>query len=220
MKCERCNAYVSGKNKTCPLCQNKMIDTGENQESVFPPIQLASKKEKLFIKILSLILFAGTVFCVMANLTINPEVIWSPFVAGGALCLWLTLILALKSRRHIPKAIFWIILFIAALAVIWDFSTGFHKWSIDYIIPILFSGAIIIIAVVATILKIAINDYIVYILSNSILGIIPLVFILTGILNVTIPSMICVSFSIISLAGLFIFDRYRLVDELKRRTHI
>ena len=220
MRCKRCNANISGKNKTCPLCQNQMIDDGQNSNSVFPVIKIGSKKEKLFINIITLFLFSSSTLCVMLNITITSDVLWSPFVVAGAACLWVSLMLALKSRRHLPRAIFWEVLLIAVLAGIWDASTGFYGWSIAYVIPILFSGAIVMIRILASILKMAINDYIVYLIINGILGIIPLIFILTDILPVVIPSMICVSISLISLGILFIFDRRDLIEELQRRAHI
>lgn len=220
MKCNRCNANISGKNKTCPICQNELVYDGRNREDVFPVIRIGSRKQKLFMNVVSLVLLSASVFCVMLNISVFPDVLWSPFVVAGAFCFWATLSLALKSRKHLPRAIFWEVLFIAVLAAIWDVSTGSHGWSIDYVIPILFTGAIITTRIVATILKMAINDYIVYLIINGVLGIIPLIFILTHILNVTIPSMICVSICAISLGMLFIFDRRQLMEEIYRRTHI
>lgn len=220
MRCERCNAEISVSGKTCPLCHNELVQSDSNAESVFPIIRIGSKREKLFVNIVTLVLFASSIVCVMMNLALFPRVAWSLFVVGGAVCLWSSLILALKARRHLPKAIFWEVVFVAALAVIWDALTGWHGWSLDFIIPLLFSGAIVIIGIVSFILKLALNDYIVYIISNGILGMIPLIFILTGTLNVVVPSMICVCISLISIGILFIFERDRFLEELQRRTHI
>ena len=178
------------------------------------------KKEKLFINFVTLFLFASSTLCVMLYITFTKDVLWSPFVVAGAACLWVSLLLALKSRRHLPRAIFWEVLLIAVLATLWDASTGFYAWSISFVIPILFSGAIVMTRILASILKMAINDYIVYLIINGILGIIPLIFILTGMVTVVIPSMICVSISLISLAILFIFDRHDLIEEVQRRAHI
>lgn len=220
MECKRCNANISVKNKTCPLCGNRMTDDGRNRDNVFPVIKTRSKKEQLFINVMTLVLFSGSVLCVMLNIAISTEFLWSLFVVAGALCLWVSLVVALKVKRHLPRAIFWVVLLIAFLAGAWDVSTGSHGWSLDYVIPILFSAAIIMIRLISGVLKMAMSDYVVYLIINGLLGIIPFIFVLTGILNTVIPSIICTSISIISLGILFIFDRRQMIDEIHRRTHI
>lgn len=220
MKCKRCNSIISTNHKTCPLCQNDLIKDGTDAENVFPVVKLGSKKEKIFINLMTLSLFSASVICVMMNISFFNEVFWSLFVVAGAACLWTSLVIAFRVRRHLPQAIFWEVLLIAGFAVIWDIGTGSYGWSINYVIPIIFSGAIIVIWLVSTILKMAFNDYIVYLIVNGVLGIIPLIFILTHMIDVVVPSMICVSVSLIALAALFVFDRQQLIEEIHRRTHI
>lgn len=220
MKCERCNATITGRNKDCPLCGYPLVSSDTNMDSVFPVVKLRSKKEKFFFNLMTLILFSVSVICFLINLVITGTVFWSLFVIAGAVCFWISLFLALRARRHIPKAIFWQVLLISVLAVLWDFATSFRGWSITFVIPIIFIGAIVVIRLVSRILKLSMYDYVFYLIINGILGIIPLIFILTDILITPIPSVICIAVSAISLAALFIFDRKEMFDEIQRRTHI
>lgn len=220
MKCERCNATISGNKKECPLCNHVLVTDGPNIDSVFPIVKLRSKREKFIFNLVSLVLFSGSVICFLINLVITGTVFWSLFVIAGAVCLWISLFLALRARRHIPKAVFWQVMLVAVLAVLWDFATDFRGWSITFVIPIIFIGAIVIIRLVSRILKLSMYDYIIYLIANGVLGIIPLIFILTGVLITPIPSVICVAISAISLAVLFIFDKKSMIDEIQRRTHI
>lgn len=220
MKCERCNAKISGNKKDCPLCGYPLVMDGPGKEAVFPVVKLGSKKEKLFFNLVTLVLFSASVICFLINLVITGTVFWSLFVIAGAACLWTSLFLALRARRHIPKAIFWQVVLVAALAVLWDFATDYRGWSITFVIPLIFIGAIVVIRIVSRVLKLSMYDYVIYLVVNGILGIIPLIFILTDSLMTPIPSVICVAISAISLAALFIFDRKSMIEEIQRRTHI
>ena len=55
---------------------------------------------------------------------------------------------------------------------------------------------------------------------DAVFGIVPLVFLLTGMLAVILPSLLCVGISVISMAALFLFEGERMMTELRRRLHI
>jgi len=55
---------------------------------------------------------------------------------------------------------------------------------------------------------------------DSIFGITPIVFLLTGLLQVVIPTIVCIGVSIVSLSALIIFEGENMKGELKKRLHI
>jgi len=97
---------------------------------------------------------------------------------------------------------------------------GWIGWSLDYVIPAICVGAMIVMAVSAKLLKIGVQDLIIYMFVDGIFGFVPIIFILLGKLSVTFPSVICVAASAISLSALIIFQGDNIKAELKRRMHI
>jgi hypothetical protein len=93
-------------------------------------------------------------------------------------------------------------------------------WSINYVIPLVCVAAMISMALISKIIKLYIEDYILYIIIDGLFGIVPIIFIITGLLDVLYPSIICISISVISLATIIIFEDKRLIAEIKRRLHV
>ena len=74
--------------------------------------------------------------------------------------------------------------------------------------------------VLARILKIPVESYIVYLFIVICFGIIPVLTLLLDYNRILIPSLICFAFSIISLAGLLIFEGKNMHTQLKRKMHL
>ena len=127
---------------------------------------------------------------------------------------------AYLKKSDIMKNIIWQLCIMLALAVIWDVALGWHGWSIDYVFPILCTVAIASMFVVGKVMNIPINDYIIYIIVDAVLGIIPIIFLCTGILHVIYPSVICVMCSVVYVVGLILFKGQSLRDEITRKLHL
>ena len=69
-----------------------------------------------------------------------------------------------RKRRNFAKSILWQVAFVSAIALLWDFFTGFHGWALDYVLPILCVSAMISIVLLANICKLHVQDYIIYLI--------------------------------------------------------
>jgi MFS superfamily sulfate permease-like transporter len=103
---------------------------------------------------------------------------------------------------------------------LWDVFTGWHGWSVDYVIPIAFASVMTATAILARILKMPTETYMVYSVLLILYGIIPAIFVLSGLSTIIYPSLICVAGSLLSLAALLIFESRNMIEELKRRLHL
>src|SRR5699024_1106626 len=99
-------------------------------------------------------------------------------------------------------------------------KTGWHGWSLDFIIPITYIGAMIVMYVTSKIMKLSIRDYILYGFLACLFGILPLLFLLLNWNNIIYLSVICVSISIIFLSAMLIFHGSDMELELKKRMHL
>ena len=101
-----------------------------------------------------------------------------------------------------------------------DYFTGRHGWSITFVIPIIFTLAMIVMYMLSKILHLQTGEYIIYLLLDALFGIIPILFLVTDSVKYTIPSFICIMVSLSSVTALIIFEGRTMFSELKRRLHI
>lgn len=221
LHCEHCKVDLPGNPGRCPLCQNAPVGTPDNAESRFP--DLPSPKQTMDRIIFIWAAFASVcaaAICITINLISHVGGWWSLFVVIGIASLWIDFYLMLKNRKNLPKNILWQVAAVSIIAFLWDFFTGYRGWSLDYVLPILCTCAMVAMTVIAKIRRLDIQDYILYLVIDCILGVVSLVLILTGVTRVIIPSAISFGSSLIFLAFLFIFEGKALMAEIQRRLHL
>lgn len=218
--CEKCKVSVTGKRSRCPLCQRSLIGDSSDSTETFPQVPEIFKQHSLLFKWGIFISIVGVVVCAIINFMIPQSGLWSLFVIGGVMCFWITVIIAVNKRSNIIKSILYQITTISVLCILWDWFIGWHGWSIDFVLPIACINAMLAVAIASKIMKLPVEDFIIYVIIDSFFGIIPIIFVLTGILNTIIPSLICIAISIISLSALLVFEGEKMKAELKRRLHM
>lgn len=225
--CPNCRLFVSGSRSRCPLCQGDLCAT--DRQPPFPPLKSREtfprvpdlfKQHNLFLRFLVFLSVAASVISLAVNYLLPTQIWWSLFVVFGIACVWISLSLAIKKRRNLPKNILWQVFLAAVLSLLWDLATGWHRWSLDYFLPILFTLAIVSMWVTARILNLRAGDYLVYLCIDILFAILPAVCIFAGALRVLLPSIICVVGSILSLAALLIFEGENMRRELRRKLHL
>jgi hypothetical protein len=215
--CENCNVSITSNHEKCPLCQGDAV--GEpSKTNTFPIIKEKRHLINLILKISALITIVTSAISVLINLGFGGS--WSLYVIAGFITGWIVIWITVKMHGNITKNTIWLTIIISILSIIWDISTGYRGWSIDYVVPIICCFAMVEMFIVANIMKLRIEDYIVYLIIDIIFGIVPLVFFLLGIVKNIYPSLICVAGSIISLAILIIFEGKALKAEIVRRIHL
>jgi hypothetical protein len=218
--CSKCKVSVAGQRKYCPLCQRELQGLDTNDHEIFPEIPTIFHQYNLFFRILILLSVIASIISILINMLIPSRIWWSFFVAAGIGCFWLSMAIAISKRRNIPKNILYQVVDIAALAVLWDLFTGWRGWSIDYVIPIACTVAMLSMAIIAKVTNLQVKDYIIYLVIDGLFGIVPFVFTFTGLLSERFPSLICVAASIISLVALLLFHGDDMRTELRRRLHL
>jgi hypothetical protein len=218
--CEKCGVSVAGGFERCPLCQNALTGEARNEDEVFPFIPLAINKHSLSFRLLLLGSAAAVIVSFIVNWMLPRSGFWSLFVILGVACVWIGLLTAIRKRHNILKNLSYQVTIVSILSVLWDVFTGWHGWSVDYVIPIAFVSVMTATAILAHILKMPTETYMVYSVLLIVYGIIPAIFVLSGLSANVYPSLICVAGSLLSLAALLIFEGRNMTEELKRRLHL
>lgn len=218
--CDNCKVQLKGNQKVCPLCGGIVLDSDEKSDEVFPIIPTIYQEFNIFIRTMILVSFSAVVISFAINVIFTKESRWSLLVAAAILCMWISMFFIIRKKNNIPKTIVWQVAVIGILSVLWDRSMGWIGWSIDYVIPAVCVGAMIVMAISAKLLKIGVKDLIIYLFVDGIFGFVPIIFLLFGGLSVKYPSVICVASSAISLSALIIFEGDNMKAELNKRMHI
>ena len=109
---------------------------------------------------------------------------------------------------------------VSVLGFGWDLLIGWRGWSLNFVIPIACSVALLSLAIIARVMKLPPGDYIVYLIVDIVFGIAPLVFYLTGLVSIALPSIICISLSVLTLSALIVFEGKHMLQELTKRFHV
>lgn len=220
--CSQCKVKVIGEDDRCPLCQNKLIRVvggEETPESAFPYVPDLTERYQFVLRIMIFLSIVVIVLSFTANFIWPGKGWWSLFVVFAVICIWISLAIAFKKRKNISKNILWQMLLISAISLLGDRFTGGRGWSIDYVLPVLYMSVMLVLVVVNKVLKLDPFDYMIYTLLGGIFGIIPILFLIFGILNNVYPSLFCVAGSIIFLSAVLVFQGGDMIAELKRRFH-
>lgn len=217
-KCNKCNVFINTKTSKCPLCGCNI--KSNNGENVFPYVNCLDKKYHLMKKILLFLSLCGIFISLYINYSIAHTLSWSYFVVLGIITFWVTLLISLNSRKNLIKMLFLEMVILIVLSLIWDYSTGFKLWSINYLLPFLCVLYLIGIFILKLFMKKCESEFVFYASISSIIGLIPGVLILFDKLYVYFPSYICSIFSIVMLIYLLVFNKKIVKDELEKRFHI
>lgn len=220
LSCDHCKVSLKGNHKICPLCGGIIHENEEKSEEVFPPIPTIYQEFNILIRTMILISISAIIISFAVNAIFTKESRWSLLVAASILCMWISLFFIIHKKNNIPKTIVWQVALIGILSILWDKSMGWIGWSIDYVVPAVCVGAMIVMAIAAKILKIGVRDLIIYLLVDVIFGFVPIIFLLIDGLHVLFPSIICVAASAISLTALILFEGDNMKAELNKRMHI
>lgn len=188
-------------------------------EDRFPPQKLPQYPGLLFYKWFSFGCIAATAAAVMLNVILTPRLYWAVFVAGGALSMWAAFSIGFFKRHNLLKNGIWQLIVASAACFVWDRFTGWQGWSVDFVYPILCLGALISFPIIARIQKLTVPEYMIYYLLAGIFGLVPLLFLASGLVTVIYPSVLCAGISFIFLAGLFIFKGRDIFAELYKKLH-
>ncbi len=215
--CSACKVSVTGYGARCPLCQGEL--RGEGEPSPFPAV-LSTRTQKLLLRLLAFISIVSVLICVLVNHLIPTTVVWSWFVVAGVACVWLSLGIGLRKRRNLLKNISWQAILISMLSIGWDVSTHWRGWSVNYVVPSVFLVTMLLTPLLARILRLPSSAYLVYFCLVAGFGLIPFIFLLTGLVTVPLPSLILLAASLILLVAMCVFSGPILLEELRRRFHL
>lgn len=218
--CEHCKTTVAGIHKKCPLCHCSLTGEPENDFPQYPIILNEISKIYLISNLMKLTAIVACVISVLINYITYKETLWSIFVVAGLACGWLIMAIGVNRKANLIKLLQWELYITCGLAAIWDYFTGWHRWSIEFVLPCTCIACMVLIFILSTLLKKQPKEYLIYLTLVNILGFFPIVFLLFGWLKIHLPSVICIGCSTLFLVGIFLFKRHAAYSEIKKKLHV
>ena len=218
--CEKCKVKIIGSKNYCPLCQNELIGRGQVDEDIFPTSYKGNKERHMIMKIVSFMMTLVGILSVFLNILFTTEIWWALIVVVTLICIRISLNIAMAKHKNILKYLLHQSLIIIVLALFIDYVTGGHGWAVTFVLPMIFTLAMILMYLLSKILHLQAGEYMIYLLLDALFGIIPIVFLVTNSVRTPIPSLVCIMISMISVTALIIFEGSAMYSELKRRLHI
>ncbi len=126
----------------------------------------------------------------------------------GILVAWIDVIATMYLRNNLIKVITFAVIVAIVVDYYIDIKTGFHGWSINWMIPMTLIGLAIATIVIAMVLKLRLDEYILYIVLDFVMALIQIIFIKNGMNSFPWPAVASIITYMIIIAALVIF-RFR-----------
>lgn len=211
-KCSKCMIEFNGNLKICPLCQSELY--GNNTNSVFP--KLNYKKNKLLYKILLFVSFCIGILFAFIEYNMHSSLYITKYVIFGLITNYVLIKFIHNNYKNVLKMMNGYFFVLIILFLLWFWITK-SLIITTYLVPVL----CIIIFIFNSITLLVLKDFYLIkfvktILSDCLVGLIPLLLVYFKLTTFDLLSYICVLLDIIVFIGLLIFCKDNVIEEIKK----
>lgn len=217
--CSHCHIDIQNPRDYCPLCQNLLSKGDGTEKETFPIIPTRLQEHVFLLRVLLFISISAILITTFINFLYHGRGWWSVIVIASVVYFWLVIFNLLRTRNRlasISKSVVIISLFLFLIDYVYDF----HRWSVNYAIPALLAAAVASVFIISIIRGLRFTDFLIYLILTGVFALLPLIFLLTGLVTVKWPSMACMLFGIVAFLSVIIFADQEVRSELKRRFHL
>lgn len=176
--CKRCGVQIRGNKKACPLCGGTLSGTPE--KSPFPVLKKKVLTRQLIWRIALFVMIVVLAVMIMISTSVSNPPSWIPLVMISAVIGFADICFTLYYRNNALKTIH-VQLYIGILiCLVVDGFTGWHRWSVTWTIPAVFLALIAGTIITGLVLRATLQDFVLYILLDTVLSAIQLLFLYLG----------------------------------------
>lgn len=229
-QCKNCGVLLPDSQLACPLCHRSIsASIPEGKPSIlipnpyfpaYPQKRMRQLRAFLFRLFLFLTIAAGiiTLFINWMTWDSAPRP-WSLFVIIPLLYLWLLVGNTILSRMHGGAKIILHTLGLSGVLLVMDLLTGYHRWSVNLVIPFLMIGATLLMTIIVFARKMLWNAYIGYAIAMIPLGFLPLLLYACRVATVFWACAAPAVYALLTILAMAIFARKKFKNEVIRRFH-
>lgn len=226
-RCNNCRVLLQEEQESCPLCCQNSFEEVAGVDFGAPSVYPAYNYKKLMRRtqtLPKLLLFISIAVCAL-TLFINVttweryDKLWSLFVIVPVAYLWLLIGNTILSKMRGGGKIILQTIGLSCVVVLMDLNTGFQRWSVNIVIPMLVVTAIVLVMVIVFSRRLLWNDYIGYAITLMPLGFIPILLYVFGVSTSFWASASCALCALLSIIAMGIIAPKRFRTEVARRFH-
>jgi hypothetical protein len=206
--CNKCNIRIRGRKECCPLCQGKLTETEGDENYAFPVLARKRISSITFLKVCTFIFIVAEIVFGTVNIMTEGRYSFIGPVILGLVVAWADIVATMYLRNNIIKVITFEVLVAIVVDFYVDLRTGFYGWSVNWMIPMTLIGLAIATIVAATIMKLRLDEYILYIVFDFVMALLQIICIKNGMNTLPWPAASSIMFYLILIAALVIF-RFR-----------
>lgn len=216
-QCKKCNISLDVRTNSCPLC-NSEIEEVKNFKSSYPFISDIINKH-FYRKMILLLAFLTSLIILGLNYFLTPTIKWSFFVILQIFMSYYIFYNILNGRKRVIKSLLALNIILSFLSVFWDFYTGFHGWSTNYVLPSLCITYGAFMLILRFIDYFAFRESSNYIYLNIGLGLVPAILVYFDYAKLNVLIHLSSVFCILNLLILVIFDGSDLKEDILKKMH-
>lgn len=223
--CPECKVLIGDPADTCPLCGSALAPSKDREleERLYPDFSQTGKKRSSFPFLARLFAFLSLIavcVCTLVNVLVSGQLSWSLYVSCGILTAWMTVGVHLLSRINLNYMLLNDLCAVSLYLIIIDRLTGWHSWSIDYVIPILYIGIMITTVILAIVFRIYWREYILSLVAVCVFGVGPLLIFFNSRSPIRFLCLAAALLAAALLTGILFFAGGKLFSEWKRRMNL
>lgn len=220
-RCSHCQVNVKGDWSECPLCHQQLdlVESAEAASSPYPDIPLRFNKKKVFkwMMLASVVIILG--FYTAGFFFPDPLNVWQ-WSLFGIVNLWLVVLIIIRKRRNIAKGIVYLIISASLVCAYLDYISGWSAWSTTYAIPLICIFATIAMFFAVRIVRLKVEDYVLYLLTATLLGFMPTTFLFLNWTTWLFPSQLSLLLSTLMFIWITATHGRAIITELQKRAQI
>ena len=222
--CERCKLSVDTNNNICPLCFGELSGEGNREHEIFMPRhedEKVGKRTSLAVRVFAFLSICVAIISVFINFITLDPVMWSLVVLLALLYLWIFVAHTILSRRSFFEKIFFQVASILAILFACELiAPGESSWVLNYVLPSIALLTTIVLNLFSLIggkkYRFLLSCLVIYIIFL----VISIIMVCTSFAEFKILYYISLVYSIISIAGTFLFGYSIIASEFKKKMHI
>ena len=172
--CSKCGISIRGNKRCCPLCQGEL--TGTPSEAAFPTLKRARITSLSLVKLFTFLFIALEIVWSAVGFLADFTLAWVPFAMAGTLVAWLDAVLAVYFRNNVVKNITIQVYLVMIGGFVIDRFTGFHGWSVQWLIPCCVLGLVTTTIALGRGLPLRLEEYILYLAVDMVLSLLQTIF--------------------------------------------
>jgi len=219
--CDTCRVYVDGSLRRCPLCGKTLTDHPDG-ETMYPDVE---RKQYIDRNTMRSDRYFYLAFFTIGGSALLNVIFWNGipwFLAVLAVVVYLLVLLRVTIASDLFAGTKALCQMAALFAMFFsfDYMGGFLGWSYTYVLPFILGLGTAYIDFYAYFHKSRWRDNLVYAILFLLLGLIPLILYLTGVIHVFWPMALCTLASALTILGILKFTIKYLRAELAKRLHM